>query len=162
MQTAMVKEIVAEHLTAGAERLLTAAPASTTAAKQQLLGLLNGMLYTIIGLGSTLAGDWPRDAGQWAVIGKVHTLVPAGIKNGRVAGCCCDLRVGLELAVSACHAQGRSQGGPDGARPLSLEQACIVCMSTQQLARLVCSAHCGSETHLRVNSHSLHHCAGPG
>ena len=74
MQTAMVRDIMVEHLVAGADSLLEAAPASTTAAKQQLLGLLNGILYTIIGLGSTLAGDWPQDPGRWAVIGQVSSF----------------------------------------------------------------------------------------
>ena len=74
VQTALVKEVMTEHLEAAAGRLLDASASGSAPAKQQLMGLLNGMLYTIIGQGSTLGGDWQQPPGPWAVVGQVGLL----------------------------------------------------------------------------------------
>ena len=77
-QVAFARELTEEHLASAAAKLLEDPPsASSTAGKTQLVGLLQGMLYTIIGLGSTLGGDWTAPPGAWAVVGQVQRLLAA-------------------------------------------------------------------------------------
>ena len=83
MQVAFAQELMQEHISAAADQLLHDPPAAgSTAAKTQLLGLLQGILYTIVGFGSTFAGHWEHPQGAWAVVGQVwppHLASPAAL-----------------------------------------------------------------------------------
>lgn len=73
MQVAFAEELIQEYVVDASAQLLEPLPAgSSTAGKMQPLGILQGMLYTIVGLGSTLGGFWDQPHGSWAVVGQVE------------------------------------------------------------------------------------------
>ena len=72
-QVAFAEELIQEYLVEGSAQLLEPPPggSSSTAGKMQPLGILQGLLYTVVGLGSTLGGSWEQPHGSWAVVGQV-------------------------------------------------------------------------------------------